>query len=49
MGESLGNILYDRKIQAFCLEHGVYDLRSEDRDFKRFEERELDLISEIPL
>jgi len=32
-----GNILYDAQIVAVCLEHGVREILSEDRDFHRFE------------
>jgi toxin-antitoxin system PIN domain toxin len=35
--DARGNLLYDAQIVALCREHGVRDLLSEDRDFKRFE------------
>jgi toxin-antitoxin system PIN domain toxin len=32
-----GNLVYDAQIAAVCLENGVNDLLSEDRDFTRFD------------
>lgn len=31
-----GNLVFDAQIVALCLEHGVRDLLTEDRDFGRF-------------
>jgi toxin-antitoxin system PIN domain toxin len=33
-----GNLVFDAQIVALCLEHGVRDLLTEDRDFSRFPE-----------
>lgn len=33
-----GNLVFDAQIVALCLEHGVRDLLTEDRDFGRFPE-----------
>jgi len=34
--DARGNLSFDAQIAAVCLEHGVTDILSEDRDFKRF-------------
>lgn len=33
---ALGNLIHDAHIAALCLEHGVTELISADRDFARF-------------
>lgn len=35
-GEIRGNLVFDAQIAAACLEHGVRDLITADRDFARF-------------
>ena len=35
--DARGNLIYDAQIAAVCREHGVKDILSEDRDFKRFD------------
>jgi len=37
-GEIRGNLAFDAQIAASCLEHGVRDLITADRDFARFAE-----------
>ncbi|MBK7543385.1 MAG: PIN domain-containing protein [Candidatus Competibacteraceae bacterium] len=34
--KSAGSMIYDARIAALCLEHGVTELWSADRDFSRF-------------
>lgn len=34
--EVRGNLAFDAQIVASCIEHGVYDLITADRDFARF-------------
>lgn len=34
--EASGNLAYDAAIAALCLEHGVSQIVTEDRDFRRF-------------
>lgn len=36
-GQVSGNLAFDAQIAASCLEHGVRDLLTADRDFARFE------------
>ncbi len=36
-----GNLLHDAHIAALCIEHGVAELITGDRDFRRFEELRL--------
>ncbi len=37
-GDAAGTLFYDARIAAICLEHGVRELWSADRDFGRFPE-----------
>lgn len=36
-----GNLVFDAQIVTLCLEHGVRIIRSNDRDFLRFREIEV--------
>lgn len=35
-GHATGNLVYDARIAALCIEHGVRELLTTDRDFARF-------------
>jgi predicted nucleic acid-binding protein len=35
-GRAKGNLIHDAHIAALCLEHGVSELLTGDRDFERF-------------
>jgi predicted nucleic acid-binding protein len=35
-GDARGNLVFDAQIVALCREHGIEDIRTEDRDFSRF-------------
>ena len=36
--QATGNLVFDAQIVALCLEHGVHELLTADRDFDRFRE-----------
>ena len=36
-GRAFGNLVHDAHIAALCMEHGVDELWTRDRDFRRFE------------
>jgi toxin-antitoxin system PIN domain toxin len=37
-GELRGSMIYDARVSAICLSHGVHELMTMDRDFTRFPE-----------
>ena len=44
-GDARGNLAFDAQIAAVCLEHGVDRLLTSDRDFRRFKEVVVELLT----
>ena len=45
--DARGNLMFDAQIVALCREHGIADILTNDRDFRRFERLRIHRLDEI--
>lgn len=45
--EARGNLMFDAQIVALCREHGIAEILTNDRDFRRFERMQVHRLDEV--